>query len=365
MLPDLEVGGGQVLVLRTLRAMPTEVHQVVCTMRGGPLRDAYEEAGVEVEVVGGRGGPLPAVARTLQIARHRRAEVIHTNHTPTDRVVGQAVGALCRLPVVNTFHGMAPPARRGDVGRGLNLALAHTNIRRFVAVSSAVAASYTSALRLRPERVTVVHPGLPPDAFTAPDPEAVDAARRALAIGRDERVVVVVARLVAGKGHVLALRALQILLTGRPSTRLLVVGDGPERHPLELAARRLGVARHVDFLGQSDDVAVLLAVADVVLSASESEGFGLTVLEGMAAGRPVVATRQPAYDDFVVDGGSALIVPHEPEPMADALRRVFDRPDLAGRLAVAGRQAAARFTTAASAERLLDVYRAVLGRRAS
>ena len=177
LLPDLEVGGGQVLVLRTLGAMPAEVRHVVCALRDGALRPAYERAGIDVEIVGG-GGPLRALGRTARVARHHRAELVHTNHTATERVIGQATGLLDRMPVVNTFHGMAPARRRGDVARGVNMALAHANIRRFVAVSTAVAASYTAALRLRPDRVTVVHPGLPPEAFVSAAPEAVGAGAR-------------------------------------------------------------------------------------------------------------------------------------------------------------------------------------------
>ena len=177
-------------------------------------------------------------------------------------------------------------------------------------------------------------------------------------------MVVVVARLVPGKGHLLAFEALRLLLGEMPSARLVLAGDGPERRSLEQAAERLGVAGRVDVLGQRDDVPVLLALADAVLSASESEGFPLNVLEAMAAGRPVVAARLPAYDDFVVDGGSALLVPHEPRPMAEALRRILHDSALSERLADGGRRSAARFTIMASAERLAEVYDAVLDRRA-
>jgi glycosyltransferase involved in cell wall biosynthesis len=362
LLPDLEVGGGQVLVLQTLRAMPADVHQVVCALRGGSLHAAYEQAGLDVEIVGGRG-PVTAVARTARVARQRGADLVHTNHTATDRVIGQATGLACRLPVVNTFHGMAPAARRGDPVRGLNLALAHTNIRRFVAVSKAVAASYAAALRLRPERITVVHPGLPPEAFAAPCPDAVDRVRGELGIDPADRVVIVVARLVAGKGHVLALEALQILRTGLPAARLLLVGDGPERAALELAAQRLDVGDRVDFLGRRADVPVLLALADVALSASESEGFPLNVLEAMAAARPVVAARLPAYDDFVVDGESGALVSHEPRALAEALHRLLSRPDVAAGMAAAGQRSVALFTTAATAAGLLDVYASVVDRQ--
>jgi glycosyltransferase involved in cell wall biosynthesis len=411
LLPDLDVGGGQVLLLRTLSAMPSGLQHVVCALRDGPLRARFEQAGLDVAVVG-RGGPHEALRRTVQVARTYRARLIHTNHTPTDRVVGQMAGIVCRLPVVNTFHGMAPAGHRGDVVRGLNLVLAHTNIRHYVAVSHAVAASYRAALRIRPERMTVVHPGLPPEAFADPPAAAVGTARRQLGLAAGERVLLVVARLVPGKGHLLLLEALRLLVTGgeppvvggqrpaaeprpgappseedlggqrpaaeprpgerlrgpgspgeRSPVRLLVAGDGPERATLERAAERLGVADRVMFLGRRDDVAVLLALADVVVSGSLSEGFPLNVLEAMAAGRPVVAAALPAFDDFVVDGETALVVPHDARALAAAVRAVLGDPGRAAGLAAAARQAARAYTTAATAARLLDVYTSVLRSR--
>jgi glycosyltransferase involved in cell wall biosynthesis len=161
----------------------------------------------------------------------------------------------------------------------------------------------------------------------------------------------------------LTLHAFRRLLADVPSARLLLAGDGPERSALQGLADRLGVARRVAFLGQRDDVPLLLALADVVLSGSEGEGFPLNILEAMAAGRPVIAARLPAFDDFVVDGETAVLVPHDPRSMADAVGLMLSRPDLAERVGRSGRLTARRFTTAATAERLLDVYGAVLAQR--
>jgi glycosyltransferase involved in cell wall biosynthesis len=125
-----------------------------------------------------------------------------------------------------------------------------------------------------------------------------------------------------------------------PAT-LLVVGDGPLRAPLESHAARLGIAAQVRFLGHRPDVEQILGAADVFVLSSASEGMSNTILEAMACGLPVVATRVGGADEMVVDGETGRLVPPAgPRELAGAVTALMADPLAARAMGAAGRRRA-------------------------
>ncbi|WP_051973618.1 glycosyltransferase, partial [Cryobacterium sp. MLB-32] len=198
------------------------------------------------------------------------------------------------------------------------------------------------------------------------DPAATSRAglRGQLAIGVDDLVLIVVGRLVLDKGYLDLLDALDRLPPGGAAVHVLVVGDGPDAAVIR--ERAASVSRvHVHLLGRRLDVPVLLSAADVFVLPSLHENMSNALLEAMAAGLPVVATRVGGSTEVVGHGGGLLVPPHDPAALAAALQQLFDDPALRSRL---GREAravvAARYTTARMTARLTAVYTALLGRSA-
>jgi glycosyltransferase involved in cell wall biosynthesis len=146
---------------------------------------------------------------------------------------------------------------------------------------------------------------------------------------------------------------------------VVIVGDGPRRAFLERETRRLGIAERVRFVGALDDVRIALAVMDVFIFASRwPEGFGLTLVEAMAAGKPVVAMRMGAIPDIIQHGVSGWLVPPEdPAAIADAAARLLQDRTSAGQM---GRQAQQRVRERFGLERMTTeieaVYREVVRR---
>lgn len=170
-------------------------------------------------------------------------------------------------------------------------------------------------------------------------PNAVDCARfaRPREMQGDLRVVFV--------GRHVAVKALDVLLQAWSSTRrpagakLILAGDGPERARLMAMAETLGLADSVVFPGMVHDVPALLATAAVYVQPSHQEGLPNAVLEAMAAGLPVAATRISGHEDIIVEGETGLLVPPgDPAALAAALQRLLDDPALREHL---GRHAAA------------------------
>jgi N-acetyl-alpha-D-glucosaminyl L-malate synthase BshA len=142
---------------------------------------------------------------------------------------------------------------------------------------------------------------------------------------------------------------------------LVMVGDGPDRGSAEEEARTLGVAADVRFLGKIDAVAPLLAAADVYLLPSESESFGLSALEALACGVPVVASKVGGVSEVVTDGVTgALHDLGDLEGMAASTRRYLDPVIWKPASAAAAADARSRFATADVVERYEALYREAL-----
>jgi len=127
----------------------------------------------------------------------------------------------------------------------------------------------------------------------------------------------------------LLLRALHQVCEIRPQTSLLVVGDGPERVPLERLAQSLGLAERVEFYGQTDQVADQLRRARVFVMLSEHEGLPMAMIEAMCTGLPVVVTHVGAIDSVVCDGENGYLVPSPADPalVAGRILRLLDDPE--------------------------------------
>lgn len=190
-------------------------------------------------------------------------------------------------------------------------------------------------------------------------PNAVDCRR--FATDRLEQAapltVVFAGRHVAVKGLDVLLSAWS-LLPRRGSARLVLAGDGPEHGALRKQAEDLGVSDSVDFPGMLDDVAPLLQGAGIYVQASRQEGLPNAVLEAMAAGLPVLATRISGHEDVIEHGHSGwLVEADDPAALSTALQRLLDEPELRERL---GRQARryvqAGFAPAEVLASLIEVY---------
>lgn len=187
------------------------------------------------------------------------------------------------------------------------------------------------------DRLRVVRCGLDPDELPAPapaapaDPTAASGPLHVLTIGR----------LVPDKGQSLLLRAVAGLRRSGVPAVLTVIGNGPDEAPLRRAARRLGVAEHVEFTGAlgQPQVAERLRTADVFCLPSFAEGLPVVLMEAMAAQVPVVATRIAGVGELVEDGVSGLLVaPGRADLLEGALARLAADPMLRHRLAAAGRE---------------------------
>lgn len=198
--------------------------------------------------------------------------------------------------------------------------------------------------------------------LTNPQRAAVDSLRQ-----QYPRLVVSVGRLVSYKGYEIFLRAMQLI-----DGHAIIIGDGPLKPGLVELAEELGITGRVKFVGvlQPDEVKQHIHAANAVAfsSVTDAEAFGIVQIEAMSAGRPIVNTNLPTAVPRVArhEKEGLTVPPGQPDAFADALRRLLDEPDLAGRLGKAGRvRARSEYSQSAFLSRSEEVYKEALRQRGS
>ena len=336
----------------------------VLLLSDGPFRALLESRGVRVAVE-----PLGALARvrkdsslppmgalvdaanvSRRVARRaKRHGVIYANSQKAF-VVSAAAGLLARRPVVWHLRDILaePHFSRSNVFAATTLA--NFRAARVIANSQATADAFVagggnSAL------VRVVHNGIDAAPFDAVSDDDARNARAALGIPATAFVAALFGRFHSWKGQQVLLEALAAL----PGVHALFVGaalfgeEEFERSQHE-QAKRLGVSDRTHFLGFRADIAPLMRASNAIVHASIlPEPFGRVVVEGMLAGRPVVATRAGGVPEILTDGDTGLLVPpNNPAALALALRQLHENPALAREIAERGqRHAQQHFTVQA------------------
>jgi glycosyltransferase involved in cell wall biosynthesis len=305
-----------------------------------------------------------------------RYDLIHGNFWMS----GWAAVELSRslsLPVVQIFHAMGKTKRRhqaeADTSPPQRIAVEVEVVRsadRLIAQCPSEAAELVDDYGAEPGRVVTIPSAVNAEVFR-PVPQAE--ARERIGFPRNDPLVVYVGRMLPRKDPRNIVRAVA-LLTGRGvPTRLLVVGGEsaepdrtatPEIGALQDLAAALGIADRVHFTGkrQADVLRYYYSAGDVAVTTPWYEPFGLTPLECMACGRPVVGSAVGGITSTVVDGKTGLLIPpRDPTALADALQRLLLHPEMRERM---GRQARARveaeYTWPLVARRTAALYETLL-----
>jgi glycosyltransferase involved in cell wall biosynthesis len=178
----------------------------------------------------------------------------------------------------------------------------------------------------------------------------------------EELLVGFVGRLAPEKGGEILLRAAQQVLRTRPRTKFVLVGDGPSRQAWELLASQLGIYDRVVFAGVREDMPGVYASFQVVVLPSLCEAMPMCVLEAMAAGKPVIATRVGAVPKLVdQDQTGVLVEPGDVDGLSAAIIQILDDPGWAHRLGENGRaRATEHFSADSMARRYVELYREVV-----
>lgn len=290
LLPGLQARGYDVtfLALTKPHEVPSALTQALLA-KGIPVIDQRVHSEYEPQV-------LPKICRIICQGRY---DIVHTHLLYADLYGALAARWAGKVKVVCTRHNDNPYRRYWPM-RPL-IAWNTRWMDHVITISEHLKAFNMKYQRVPAHKITVIPYGYqPPPADPEPYPWPWEA---------DALVIGMVGRLVPQKSHATALQAFPWIQQVVPQARLVILGDGPLRQELTALAARLRIAPYVHFLGYRADAARWMFGFDLFLHTPLHEGFGLVLLEAMAARRAIVATRVSAIPEIVLDGQTGLLVP--------------------------------------------------------
>ncbi len=285
-----------------------------------------------------------AYFRLKKIIRDFKPDIVHT-HAAKAGALGRMAASACDVPViVHTFHGHVFHSYfsnwKSKVFVNIERMLARRS-NRIIAISQRQKAELSEDFRICPaEKIEVIPLGFDLKKFSENKQLRRGAFREAYEIDDDEIVISIIGRLVPVKNHRLFLRAVANLIKrSNRKLRFFIVGDGEERSALENIARSLSLDvadAHkekrrglITFTSWIKDVADVNAGSDIIALSSLNEGTPVSIIEALAAGKPVVTTNVGGISDFVFHGKNGLIAPSDDlDSFTDALYQLIENDSL-------------------------------------
>jgi glycosyltransferase involved in cell wall biosynthesis len=333
---NLDMGGLERLVLDLAQRQLAEGHEpaIYCLTHPGRLGAEAERSGVTIRSFAKPNGPhLGTVFKIARQLRIDRPDVLHL-HNHLVHHYGVAAGLLAGVPVlVNTRHrseqklvsspngssiGTAPTDRRSDLLFRATLPF----VGSVVLISESTRRFFVQHRGVPESKARVILNGAHLERFleaSAHPGEAFPRVRFGIA-----------ARMAPAKDHYTLLRAFATVVREIPQAELAIAGDGDLREDLEAFTSKLNLTHSVTFLGALPDTAKFLSELDIFVLSSLNEGLPIALLEAMAAGLPIVATRAGGVDEAAVEGQNAFLAePGDADGLAQAMIRMARRTDLA------------------------------------
>jgi len=336
LIDGLNIGGAEVLLVDLVRGSKEAGYDVsVGYSTYGPLEKNLVTLEISCTRLPrlGRVDPI-LLLRMCQLILREKPDIVHTHLFKSD-LHGRLAARLCGVPVViSTSHNNDVWARRFPLGIFYGFTAKLTD--KVIAVSNEVREYQIQYTGISPHKIIVIDNGVNVQRF-ANQEDAGLSLRHEFQISVGAPLIGIIGRLQPQKDHENFLKAAVQIRSKLPDARFLVVGDGPLREELLAQAQTLGLGSSVIFCGIRQDIPAVMAAIDLLVISSKWEGLPVTLLEGMAARRPIVSTAVGGVPNVVADGQAALLVPSEDSlALANACLKILQDPALAQSLAQAG-----------------------------
>ncbi len=342
---SLDCGGQEKMLMGFAAALNCKEHenQIITIAYHGELASQAKSIGINVTSVDqDKYVSFSALWRLIKLLKAKRPDILHL-HNGRALVYGAVAAKFLNIPCVFTRHGSGALVFPKWIWFG---------VKRVIAISSQ---ARNDLLRLNPwlrsNKVSVILNGV----------NIRDYAVKQAPVRSETGVMTVghVARLSLEKDQATLLKSFArvVGVLGQHKVRLVIAGDGTERIVLEKLAQDLGVLSQVEFLGYREDIPAIISTFGVFVLSSVTEGIPLTLLEAMAASKPIVATKVGGNPEVVVDGKTGFLVPpQDPLAMAEKILVLLNDVQLSKDMGEAGRK---RVRQVFSLARMTDEYEQV------
>jgi glycosyltransferase involved in cell wall biosynthesis len=363
-LDNMQPGDGERALVRIINGLSRESYELCLAYhKGSDLGHAIQN---DVECI-----PLdfskkfnPALVFKLAgIIKRNRARIIHAYGARAD-----FHGRLARMLSGRTRYVLtiAMPDKGPDAGgarkrqSGFLDRIYNLSVDRFIAPSDLISKRICDMGAVNPDKVVRIYNGVDTDSFQ-PSPEDRDRIRAEFNIPRDTVLIGAAGRLVWQKGFEFLIKSIPIIIRSHPDAKVLIAGDGPFKEHLIMLCGMIGISNQVIFAGFRKDIKEILSAIDILAVPSLVDDYPMIAMEGMAMGKPVIATRIEGVEEQIIDGETGILVlSWDANVLAKAINRIIDDNVLAEGL---GKKAREKVQKDFSAEKMIsetgEIYRSL------
>lgn len=352
-LPELNVGGVETGTLDLSKYLVRLGHKSVVVSAGGSLVQELQNQGAKHYTLAVNKKSLSSIFKLIPelagIIKKEEIDIVHAR----SRVPAWIAYFACRRTkavFITTCHGYY---KKHFFSAVMGWA------KRVIVLSNVIARHMIEDFSVPHERIRLVPRSVDLEKFKYLNPKV----KR-----KEDFNVAIIGRITPLKGHLHFIKAMAHISKAIPRLKIWIVGDAPAskaayKEEVQVLVRRLGLWHCTEFLGTQRDIPAILTHLDlVVLATTTHEAFGRVIIEAMASGVPVVATRVGGVVDIIEDGKNGILVPPaDPKSIADAVMRIFNDPGLAVQLAEnAYAKVKEKYSLELMVKNTLDVYRDAL-----
>lgn len=327
LITGLNTGGAEIILRDLIKNLNKDKFfpVVVSIVPIGDIGREIKKTGIDVKSLNiNFKYNLLIIARLFFLMRKEKPDILHT-HLFHANFLGRIVGKICRVPIIiSTFHS---EQEKGIIREKLlKYTDRFTNIN--ITVSVGVAKEITKLKITSERKINVIYNGVSLDKFRYKDYAFRGKTREEMDISGDKKVLISVGRLHKVKGYINLIKAIELLNQKDPNITLVIIGDGGERSNLEQQIKKTGLKEKILLLGQKEDVSKYLNAGDIFVLSSKWEGFGIAIVEAMACGILVIATKVGGVPELVEDGKTGFLVePGNARALAQKIQYVLNLPE--------------------------------------
>ncbi len=360
LIESLGQGGAERRLVNDLKYLDaTQFSSVVCHLYP-PDSLKGEIASLEIPIlwlgIKGFSEWPKGVVRLIQTVKTYKVDLLHTQLFGAD-VLGRIVGRFLKIPVVSNIQSSiyepGVPYFKSSRQKWIDSWTGRWCNEKFIAVSHFVKESVQKKLHYKEEDIVVIPNGVDLQNFSPNGSQRE--LRRSFGWGEKDVLLICVGKLNPPKGQEYLIGALPLVKRCHPNVKLLIVGSGPRQEEWMKLSRRLGLEGIVFFLGDRSDVNSLLAMSDIFVFPTLSEGMPFALLEAMAMEKPCIASDIPPIREVIEDGKTGLLVrPRQAKSIAEAILNILNAPEQRVEMARRGRAVIVEKFSAESNVRLLE-----------
>lgn len=345
----LKTGGAEKLLTEIVPLMNCSDIQVdVLTFIGGdtPFAKQLKEKGVKVYSFYERGSVYNPIIIFKLIRFIKQYDIVHTHNT-SPQLFTAIASTFGKTTLVTTEHSTFNRRRNNRIFRFIDKWM-YNRYKTIICISNQVSTQLSNYITRISDRQLIIKNGIEIEKYRQTNPLPN--------IDHSRFIVCMVAGFRYQKDHETLLRAFRLLDKRR--YELWLVGDGSQRQIIENLIKELNLSEQVKLLGIREDIPAILKTVDVVVQSSHIEGFGLAAAEGMAAGKPVIATDVPGLRE-VVDGAGFLVPHQDANALAESIRQLQDNQELYNSISARCVARSKDFSIDTMADAYIEVYKSI------